>query len=55
MTNMKSTNNDLQTLYRTLKIEQHESHEKPRMNTGAPKRYAVPAPLVAPVINFDIL
>ena len=29
------TNNHLQTLHRKLKIEQHESHLKPGVNSGA--------------------
>ena len=38
------------TLHRKLKIEQHESHYKPRVKSGASKDLAVPAPLVTPVV-----
>ena len=31
----KRTNNDLQTLHRKLKIEQHEPHNKSVVNPGA--------------------
>ena len=31
------------TLHRKLKIEQHEPHWKPGMNSGAPEGWAVPA------------
>jgi hypothetical protein len=36
------------TLHRKLKIEQRESHEEPRMISGAPEGLEVPAPHVAP-------
>ena len=32
----KKTNNDLQTLHRKQKIEQHEPHCKPGMDSGVP-------------------
>jgi hypothetical protein len=50
----KSTNNDLQMLYRRLKIEQHETHENPGVNSGAPEGYVVPAPYVIPSQNAII-
>ena len=34
MAKRKSTNNDLKTLHRKLKIEHHEPHSKPEMNSG---------------------
>ena len=34
------------TLCRKLKIEQHEHHQKPRVNAGAPEGLTVPAPHV---------
>ena len=46
----RSYNPLLCTPRRKLKIEQHESHWKPRVNPGAPERKAVPAPHVAPVV-----
>jgi hypothetical protein len=36
--NTKRTNNDLQNIHIKLKIEKHEPHLKPEVNTGAPKR-----------------
>ena len=30
----KTKTNDIQTLHRKLKIEQHESHRKPGVNSG---------------------
>ena len=46
----KSTNNDLQNT--TLKTKDRATRTllKPWMNSGAPKGYAVPAPLVAPIV-----
>ncbi len=38
------------TVHRKLKIEQHESHLKPRGNAGAPEGLAVPVPHVTPVV-----
>jgi len=38
------------TLHKKLKIEQDESHKKPRVNLGAPEGLAVPASLVTPVM-----
>ena len=37
-------------LHRKLKIEQHESHKKMWMNSGAPEGSAVPTPLLTPVV-----
>jgi hypothetical protein len=37
-----------ETLRRKLKIEQHETHYKPGVNSNVPVGYAVPAPLVTP-------
>jgi hypothetical protein len=39
-----------ETLRRKLKIEQHETHYKPGVNSNVPAGYAVPAPLVTPVV-----
>jgi hypothetical protein len=39
-----------ETLRRKLKIEQHETHYKPGVNSNVPVGYAVPAPLVTPVV-----
>jgi hypothetical protein len=52
MTKRKRTNNDLKTEKNTQKTknEQHESHQKPGVNSGAPKAKALPAPLVTPVV-----
>ena len=36
------------TLHKKLKIEQHERHKKPRMNSGTPEGLAVPH--VAPIV-----
>jgi hypothetical protein len=33
----KRTNTDLQNIHIKLKIEQHEPHEKPGVNSGAPE------------------
>jgi hypothetical protein len=38
------------TLHRKLKIEQHESHYKPRVNSGALEELGVSIPLVAPIV-----
>jgi hypothetical protein len=38
------------TLYKKLKIEQHEYHLKLVVNSDAPEELEVPAPLVAPVV-----
>ena len=46
----KRTNNDLQNIHIKLKIEQHEPHKKPEVNSGAPEGLAVPATLVTPVV-----
>ena len=44
---MKERQKDKQwTLQRKLKIEQHQAYKK---NQGAPREYAGPAPLVAPI------
>ena len=45
----KMANNDVQTLHRTLKCEQHK---KPEVKSGAPKRQAVPT---LHVISFVLL
>ena len=45
----KRTNNDLQTLHRKQKTEQHEPHYKPGVNYSTPEVQAVPAPHVTPV------
>jgi len=47
--NDESTNNCPQEIIHKLKIEQHESHKKPRMNSVVSAGYAVPTPLVEPV------
>jgi hypothetical protein len=44
----RKVNNYLQTLHRKLKIEQHESHYKQRVNSDARGGLAVPAPLMNP-------
>ena len=45
---VKRTNNDLQTIHRKLKIEQHEHPtKKTGVNSGALDGYGVPAPLMA--------
>ena len=49
----KRTNNAL--LRRKLKIEQHEPHWKPSVNSCAPKGFVVPTPLVVYVILSMIL
>ena len=47
----KRTNNDLQsTTEKKLKIEQHEPHKIPEMNSGAPEELVVPVPLLTPVM-----
>jgi len=38
------------TLHRKLKIEQHEPHQKPGMNSGAPEGLQVPTPHVTHVM-----
>ena len=38
------------TLQRKLKTELHELHKRPGVNSSAPEEYAVPAPLVVPVM-----
>jgi len=38
------------TIYKKLKIEQHEPHYKPEMNRDFLERLAVPAPLVTLVV-----
>ena len=43
----KRTNNDLQNIHVKLKIEKHEPHLKPLVDSGSPE---VPAPLVVPVV-----
>lgn len=47
-------NNDLQILYRRLKIEQHEPHYNQGMNSGAPDGNVVPDPYVIPSKNSII-
>ena len=37
-------------LHRKLKIKQYKPDYKPGLNSGAPERLAVPAPLVTPVM-----
>jgi hypothetical protein len=53
MANRKGTKGQT-TIYKILhiklKIEQHEPHWKPGVNPGAPEGWAVPTPLVAPVV-----
>jgi hypothetical protein len=48
----KRTNNDLQNTHIKPKIEQHEPHQKPEVNSGAPEGLAVPAPLVTPIVQI---
>ena len=38
------------TLNKKLKIEIHEAHYKPRINSGAPEGVSVPHQLVTPVV-----
>jgi hypothetical protein len=38
------------TLHRKLKSELYESHWKPVLNSGGREEWAVPAPLVSPVM-----
>ena len=47
---VQKTNNDLQNI--TIKTEDQvtETPLKPRVNSGAPEGYSVPAPLVAHVV-----
>jgi len=40
MTERKRTNNYLQSTTLKTKIEQHESYQKPEVNSGTPKRLA---------------
>ena len=42
----KRTNNDLQNVHIKLKIEEHELHVKPGMNSDASEGWVVPALLV---------
>ena len=51
----KKINNDLQII--TIKTEDQvtETPLKPRVNSGAPEGYAVPAPLVAHVVLILLL
>ena len=46
----KRTNNDLQNTTQRLKIEQHEPHYNPDMNSGYPEGHVVSSPLFAPVV-----
>jgi hypothetical protein len=48
----KRTNNDLQNAQINIKIEKHESHSKPGVNSGALVEQAVLAPLVAVLLTF---
>ena len=50
----KRTNIDKQTTTLKLKIEEHESQQKSRMNSGAAEGKAVPAPPVTPVVLLFI-
>jgi hypothetical protein len=46
---MKKENKDLQKLHRKVKIEPHDSYQKPGINSGAPEGQVFPTPHVAPV------
>jgi hypothetical protein len=46
----KRKKNDIQTLLRKLKIEQHDFHRNQGVNSGTPEGLVAPAPLVAPVV-----
>ena len=50
----KRTNNDLQNIHITLKIELHEPHLKLRMNYDAPKGHQFLLDLWHPLINFAL-
>jgi hypothetical protein len=50
----KRTNIDKQTTTLKLKIEEHESHQKSRMNSGAAEGKAMPAPPMTPVVLLFI-
>ena len=50
----KRTNIDKQNTTLKLKIEEHESQQKSRMNSGAAEGKAVPAPPVTPVVLLFI-
>ena len=45
----KRTNNDPQKTHSKPKIEQHDPHQKPGANPGAPERQAAPTPPAASV------
>ena len=42
------------TLHKKLKIDQHEPHQKPGMNSSAPEGQAVPAQLMAQVVLLQL-
>ena len=46
----KRTNNDLQNVAHKTKDWVTRTPQNPGVNSGAPEGYAVPAPLVAPVM-----
>ena len=50
----KRTNIDKQNTTLKLKIEEHESQQKSRMNSGAAEGKAVPVPSVTPVVLLFI-
>jgi hypothetical protein len=52
MAKRKRTNNDLQNTTQKTKDRVSRTPLKPVLNSGAPERYAVPAPLVAPVVKI---
>jgi hypothetical protein len=44
------------TQHRKIKIEQHEPHKKPGVNSGAPEGYAVPdIMLFLNVVRYDYM
>jgi hypothetical protein len=40
------------TIHRKLKIERHESHWRPGLNSGAPEGLAIHAPQLKPVVSL---
>ena len=50
MNKIKREKNYYKTLHSKLKIGQHQCHKKLGLNQGAPEGFAVPAPIVTPVV-----
>jgi hypothetical protein len=42
------------TLHRKPKMQQHEPHQNPWVNSGALEGLAVPAPLLAPLMLINV-